>query len=89
MQLEYANIETLDRNELINLLARLTSIEPVKLQPEVDIYHELGIDSLSALRVVAEVEAHYGLTFDEAEAADVRTVGQFMDMVEAAIALEA
>jgi len=37
---------------------------------------------------VANVEAHYRLTFDEAEAADIRTVEQFLDMVEATIALE-
>ena len=88
--LQLANLETksFDRDELIQLLAKLTGFTPEQLDPAVDIYSGLGISSMLALRIVADVEAHYGLTIDETEAADIRTVGQFLDMVESAIALE-
>ncbi len=88
MQLGFPDTGSFDRDELIQLLARLTGLPEAKLIPGADIYHDLGIDSMAALRVVANVEAHYRLTFDEAEAADIRTVEQFLDMVEATIALE-
>ena len=88
--MQLANLETksFDRDELIQLLAKLTGFTPEQLDPSVDIYSGLGISSMLALRIVADVEAHYGLTIDETEAADIRTVGQFLDMVESAIALE-
>ena len=76
-----------DRESLIQLLADIVGLRPEQLPLPADIYEELGIDSLRALKIVAEVEARLGITFDDAVVADVRTVEQFLEMAEGALAL--
>jgi acyl carrier protein len=76
------------REELIQMLADMIGVPPDELPVEADIYYDLGIESMRALQIVANMEASLGITLDDADAAGVRTVVQFLDLIEATIALQ-
>ncbi|MFP3986814.1 acyl carrier protein [Streptomyces sp. E11-3] len=47
---------------------------------------EIGLDSLSVIRIVADVLPDADQEIDAAELADLRTVGQFQDWLSARVA---
>jgi acyl carrier protein len=59
-------------------LAAYTEIPAEKIKPSVG-FADLGIDSLTAVSVVADLEGALGVTIPNDEALDVKTVG---DVVE-------
>jgi acyl carrier protein len=56
-----------------------------RLEPTDDLL-DLGIGSIAALEMAASLEDHYGIRFPEEKLADLRTVGDFADLVEALLA---
>ena len=77
-----------ERSGLLHLLAEVIGLPANDLTLDADIYDDLGIDSLRALKIVTQVEARLDVVFDDAEIADVRTVEQFIRMVEGVLAMK-
>lgn len=51
---------------------------------DADLVRELGLDSLARLRVLAAVEKHFGVRFEDSRLGAIRTVGQLMVEAERA-----
>jgi acyl carrier protein len=59
-------------------LAGYTEIPAEKIKPSVG-FADLGIDSLTAVSVVADLEGSLGVSIPNDEALDVKTVGDVVD----------
>ena len=73
------------REEIVAFLARATRLDLGDVPPDADIYHDLGVNSLQAMRVLAMLQERFGIQLHEASAMNVRTLGELLDMVEDAI----
>jgi acyl carrier protein len=53
------------------------------LGADVDLVRALGLDSLALLRLVAEVELRLGVRFPDSSLSHLRTIRQFVEVIEA------
>jgi acyl carrier protein len=60
--------------EIVDTIAAATGIDSKELGSATSFY-DIGIDSLSALEVLAELEAKYDVVLDEQELRDTGTIG--------------
>ena len=67
---------------ILETVARIANIPAGDLQPDVLIRDELGIDSLKAMEIVATCEKEMQVTIDERLLYEVRTVGDFINLLE-------
>jgi acyl carrier protein len=70
------------REWIIDYVIQIANISKDDLQPDVLIREELGIDSLKAMEIVATLEKRMGLSIDERQLLNVRTVEDFFQLVE-------
>jgi acyl carrier protein len=77
---EKRNAENFRKN-IKRLVARISRIDVEQIEEQVLIREELGIDSLRAMEIIATCEKHFGLKLDETLFADIRTVGDFLDLL--------
>ncbi len=68
--------------EIIDMIAAETGIDRQELCLAVRFY-DIGIDSLSALEVLAALEQKYGIVLDERELRDTDTIGTVVNIVAA------
>jgi acyl carrier protein len=73
--------ETL-RNEIKQIVSRISRIDAAEFQDDVLIREELGIDSLMAMEIIATCEKHLRIRIDENQFADIETVGDFLALLE-------
>jgi len=66
--------------EIKELVSGVTAIPIEKLKSDVDIFAELGVDSLKAIEIVAAFERRYRVVVPEKEIPNIRTVKQIADM---------
>ena len=62
-------------------LSSISRIDIGELADDVNVREELGIDSLTAMEVIATVEKKLGIRIDEELYADIETIGDFLDLV--------
>lgn len=67
--------------ELRVLLKAMTSADVSKLRLDDDLIHELGFDSLAALRILAAVEMHFHVRFPDDRLAEFRSLRQVLEFV--------
>lgn len=67
-------------NAVRRVLAAYTEIPPDKIKPGVALA-ELGIDSLTAVGVVADLEEALGVSIPNDDALDVKTVGDVISQL--------
>jgi len=77
---ESRNREVL-KNDIKQVVSRISRIDIAELDDRALIREELGIDSLMALEIIATCEKLVGLKIDETLFADVRTVGDFFELL--------
>ncbi len=75
------NPETV-KEEVRTILARVARVKKSDIRADVNIRDRLGIDSLSAMEVLAAAETKFGITIDEAKAFDVVTVKDLYRLIE-------
>lgn len=64
------------------ILAKVARVKKSEVKEGVNIRDNLGIDSLSAMEVLAAVETKFGITIDEAKAFNVITVKDLYKLIE-------
>ncbi len=68
--------------EIRSILAKVARVKKSEIKKDVNIRDRLGIDSLSAMEVLAAVETKFGITIDEAKAFNVVTVKDLYKLIE-------
>ena len=64
------------------VLAEQLEVDPAMITMETDIIEDLGADSLDLVELVMSLEEHYDIVLTDDKTANVRTVGQVMQMLE-------
>jgi acyl carrier protein len=72
------------RRHVRGVIASISRIDVSELADDVNVREELGIDSLMAMEIIATIEKALQIRIDEAQYADIETVGDFIDLVVAA-----
>lgn len=57
-------------------------IDEEKIKPESDIIKELGLDSLDIVDMLMKVEETFGVTIDDSDVAEMRTVADVVSFIE-------
>ena len=72
------------RERIRDAFAEVCRLDKAELQDDVLVQHELGIDSLLGLQLLARCEQLLGVEIDEDGCADLETVGEFLDYFQEA-----
>lgn len=64
------------------VLAEQLEVDPAMITMETDIIDDLGADSLNLVELVMSLEEHYDIVLTDDKTANVRTVGQVVNMLE-------
>jgi acyl carrier protein len=67
--------------EVLRIMSEICGVPLDRLQPEVRLVQDLGIDSVVTLDLLLELEEALGLEIPEIEAAEMQTVGQVLKYV--------
>ena len=71
------------------IAVQILSVDAAKVVPEASFADDLDADSLDLAELVMELETVFDITVEEEELADIKTVGQALDMVNAKLAANA
>jgi len=77
-------MDTLDTSlkERVNqLVANEFELDPTAIQPDADLYKDLGLDSLDAIDLVVALERSFAFKVEEGAAKAVRTIAQLYEFV--------
>jgi acyl carrier protein len=88
---EFASVESVT-DEIIRLLQaemKAANASDGAIEPDIDLDHldvntvllDVGLDSLKVMSVVFKIEAKFDIDLDEADADDLRTVGDLAELV--------
>jgi len=69
------------KNEIRQIVSKISRIDADELQDHVLIREELGIDSLMSMEIIARSEKALGIKIDESLFASIQTVGDFYDLL--------
>ena len=64
------------------VLAEQLEVDPAMITMQTDIIDDLGADSLDLVELVMSLEEHYDIVLTDDKTANVRTVGQVVNMLE-------
>ena len=71
------------------IAVQILSVDATKVVPEASFADDLDADSLDLAELVMELETQFDITVEEEELADIKTVGQALDMVNGKLAASA
>ncbi|MBU4457899.1 MAG: acyl carrier protein [Candidatus Omnitrophica bacterium] len=69
------------REDIKKLVAEIARMDPKKVKESHDIRNDMGVDSLSAMEILASIEKKLDIVIDEAKAFNVITVKDLIDLV--------
>lgn len=73
------------RREIKETLGKITRFDSSEINDNLLFREELGIDSLMAMEILAKVENYYKIKIKEEDIINVKTVGEFIDIVDSQI----
>ena len=65
-----------------DLLSTIAGVDPEKVVKDADFIQDLNVDSLGMMEMLLEAEEKFGTEFDIAEAPDLRTVGDLIELLK-------
>jgi acyl carrier protein len=72
-----------NRDTALDVLSRVSGVEPKEIRPEMDLTTDLGIDSPKALQLLVDLEDRLSIEISDEDAATMETVGDVLTYVEA------
>ena len=69
--------------ELREIIVEQMGCDPASITEDTNITDDIGCDSLDMVEMLMNVENKYGFEFDNAEAIDIKTVGDVVKLIEA------
>jgi acyl carrier protein len=83
----------MERAEVLQVLrdkaVEMLEVEPDQVQEDRSFVDDLDVDSLSLVEYTMELEDSFGIELPDDELLDVRTIGGFVDVIEAKLAAKA
>ena len=73
------------RTTIKEIFLRTLKIQPERLQPDTALADDLKLDSLDMIEVVYEVEDHFDVQIPEERVRAIRTFGEIVDGLHAAL----
>ena len=73
------------RTTIKEIFLRTLKIQPERLQPDTALGDDLKLDSLDMIEVVYEVEDHFDVQIPEDRVRTIRTFGEIVDGLHAAL----
>jgi acyl carrier protein len=71
------------------IAVQILSVDAAQVVPSASFADDLDADSLDLAELVMELETQFDITVEEEELADIKTVGQALDMVNGKLAASA
>lgn len=68
--------------KLRGILAEKLGVDDEKLTPTARLVEDLGADSLDTIEVILEIDKSFGITFEDEELENVRTVGDLDTLIK-------
>lgn len=68
--------------KLRGILAEKLGVDDEKLTPTARLVEDLGADSLDKVEVILEIDKSFGITFEDEELENVRTVGDLDTLIK-------
>lgn len=72
-------------NKLKEIIANQFGIDTDEISEDTDIVADLGADSLDVVEMMMALEEEYGITIEDEKIAELKTVGDVVDLVESQI----
>lgn len=72
--------------EVRALVARTGKVAPEALGPDTHLFHDLGIDSLEGLKLLAELEVRYGVQIPDHRLMEMGTLSQIASVLKEQLA---
>jgi acyl carrier protein len=72
--------------EVKKIVAEFSEMAPEAIREDADLEIDLGVDSLSQIEIVMELEERFDISISDEVADEIRTVGQVVDRVERLLA---
>jgi acyl carrier protein len=69
-------------DRLRKVLVEVLGVTSEKVTRDTDLADDLGADSLDAIEVIMECEEVFGVEIADAQAQDIKTVGDLIDLLE-------
>lgn len=60
--------------ELKNILLKIIDVEPEELTPNVNIFKDLGVDSIKAIEITVAIEKHFKISIAEEDMSNLTTL---------------
>lgn len=70
------------REEIKNIISRISRIPIEELDDDVRIREDLGVDSIMAMEIIATFEVKLGFTFDVDKYSSINEVGEFIEIIQ-------
>ena len=67
---------------LIELLAKTAKMAPEAIDPDADLFMDLGIDSLEGLKILAQLEERFGVLIPDHELLEMNTLRKIRSTIE-------
>lgn len=74
--------EVSHEEDLRTLLAHAFGQDAWRVGEDEDLMHELGLDSLAVLRLLAAVEKRFDVRFPDDRLGDIRTLRELLDLID-------
>lgn len=72
--------------EVTHLISRIVKIPEDKINPNANIFNELGVDSLLGVEIFADLDKKYGLSLDEDKIKNINTLNDIVELVKEQLA---
>ncbi len=73
---------SINREDIKEIISRISRIPVEELDDDVRISEDLGVDSIMAMEIIGTLEIKLGVTLDSEQFAYVDEVGDFLDLIE-------
>lgn len=68
-------------NELRNIIAEITEVDPAKITPEASFVEDLEMDSMMALEILAAIEKKYKIQIPEQNLTKITNLKQTLELL--------
>ena len=69
--------------DITSLVSKIIKIPPSKIDPDANIFYDLGVDSLLGVEIFAALDKKYHIDIPESRLKDIKTLNDIIGLVHA------